>query len=204
MTANSNPLTVTNIAAAAFDVLEGSGFKTVEPSGIDKWGATTARVFEDRYSIVCVAVYETWSQLSFRWVEDQDNLVNLISKYFTRTDAKAWDGYLVLLTPSFVPASEHLSAIGIQRNTRHVRKLLADGSELQSISSVRRILLPLLPLEEHTALKPPNLLDSLLPFLVKKGVDEEAALLAMAAFRNQHSIAAEIHRLVKKRREQQP
>jgi hypothetical protein len=196
----SNPLTVTNIAALAGEILEGGGFKAVDPSAVDEWRATTARVYEDRYSIVCVAVYETWSLLSARWVEDQDNLVRLISEYFARTDAKAWDGYLVLFTPSFVPANERLTAVGIQRNTRHVRKLFADGNELGSMDAVRRVLLPLLPLEEHEALQPRNLLDSLVPLLAKNGVGEEAVQLAIAAFLNQRSITAEIHGLIAKRR----
>ncbi len=203
MTSVSNPLTVTNIAAIAGEILEGGGFKAVDPSAVDEWRATTARVYEDRYSIVCVAVYETWSLLSARWVEDQDNLVRLISEYFTRTDAKAWDGYLVLFTPSFVPANERLTAVGIKRNTRHVRKLFADGNELGAMDSVRRVLLPLLPLEEHEALQPRNLLDSLVPLLAKNGVDEEAVQLAIAAFLNQRSIAAEIHGLIAKRRGEQ-
>ena len=199
MTLVSNPLTVTNIAAIAGEILEGGGFKAADPLDVDEWRATTARVYEDRYSIVCVAVYETWSLLSARWVEDQDNLVRLISEYFARTDAKAWDGYLALFTPSFVPANERLTAVGIQRNTRHVRKLFADGNELGAMDSVRRVLLPLLPLEEHEALQPRNLLDSLVPLLAKNGVDEEAVQLAIAAFSNQRSIAAEIHGLIAKR-----
>ena len=203
MTSVGNPLTVTNISAIAGEILEGGGFKPVYPSAVDEWRATTARVYEDRYSIVCVAVYESWSLLSARWVEDQDNLVRLISEYFARTDAKAWDGYLALFTPSFVPASERLTAVAIQRNTRHVRKFLADGSELGSPNSVRRVLLPLLPLEEHEALQPRNLLDSLPPLLAKNGVDEEVVQLAIEAFRDQRSIAAEIHALVAKRRGEQ-
>jgi len=203
MTSVGNPLTVTNIAAVAGEVLEGGGFKAVEASAIDGWRATTARVYEDWYSIVCVAVYETWSLLSARWVEDQDNLVSLISEHFARTDAKAWDGYLALFTPSFVPASEHLTAVAIQRNTRHVRKLFADGNELGSMVSVRRVLLPLLPLEEHEALQPRNLLDSIPPLLAKNGVDEEAVQLAIAAFQAQRSITAELHSFIAKRRGEQ-
>ena len=193
MNGRRNPLTVTNIMAAAADVLEGGGFRLVEPSPVDEWRATTARLYEDWYSIVCVAVYETWSQLHSNWLEDQNSLINLISGNFARTDAKAWDGYLALLTPGFVPANQRPSAIGIQRNTRHVRKLFADGNELVSIDSVRRILLPLLPLKENHALQPRNVLDSLPPLLAKNGIDEEVAKLAISAFREQRSITATIH-----------
>ena len=203
MTLNSNPLNVTTITGAAAELLESAGFKAVPPSIGDNWSANSARVYEDRYSIVCVAVYETWAHLSSRWNEDQENLVELISRHFLRSDAKAWDGYLALFTPSYVPVGERLIAIEIQRDTRRVRKLFADGNELRLVDSIRRVLLPLLPLEEQDALQPSNLLDSLPPILAKHGVDEEAAQLAISAFREQRSIAAEIHSLLTKRREQE-
>ena len=152
--------------------------------------------------IVCVAVYETWAHLSSRWREDQENLVELISRNFLRSDAKAWEGYLALFTPSYVPASDRLAAVDIQRNTRRVRKLFADGDELRLVGSIRRVLLPLLPLEEQDALQPRNLLDSLPPIIAKHGVDAEVAQLAISAFREQRSIAAEIHSLISRRREQ--
>ena len=184
MTASSTPLTVTTIVAAAAEVLEGAGFKAVKPSAEGCWRATAARVYEDECSIVCVAVYETWVALSSGWTEDQAMVVDLISKHFARTEAKAWDGYLVLLTPSVVPKAERLTAISIQRNIVHVRKLFADGDELQELDAVHRTLLPVLPLEEQSRVEPRNVLDSLLSLLAGHGVDEEAAQAAIAAFRD--------------------
>ena len=203
MTDKSTPLPVTTLSAAAARVLEDAGFKVAKPSAVSAWEAPATRVYEDAYSIVCVAVYETWAELSSRWIEDQAILVDLISNHFARTEAKAWDGYLVLLTPSVVPATDRLDAISIQRNTLHVRKLFADGDELRSIDAVRRTLLPLLPLEEHGALEPRNILDTLPSLLASHGIDEEAVKVAIAAFRDQRPIIAEIHAFMTNKREQQ-
>ena len=203
MTTSSMPLTVTTLMAGSAQVLEGAGFQAVDPSVVGVWRATAARLYEDAYSVVCVAIYETWADLSSHWTEDQAHLVDLISKHFARSDAKAWEGYLALLTPSIVPAAERLNAISIQRNTLHVRKLFADGEELRSLGAIRRTLLALLPLEEQHALEPANVLDNLPPLLASHGVDEEAARVAVAAFRDQRPIVAEIHALLTNR-EQQP
>lgn len=202
MTTSSTPFTVTSLVAAAAEVLESAGFKAVSPSITSAWRATATRVYEDAYSVVCVAVYETWTDLSARWVEDQATLVNLISEYFVRSEPKAWDGYLVLLTPSVVRQIDRLNANSIERNTLHLRKLFADGEELQSISDVRRTLLPLLPLEEYDALVPRNVLDTLPRLLGSHGVDEEAAQVAIRAFREQRPIISEIHAFMTQERGQ--
>ena len=204
MTVSNTPLTTTALAAAAERVLEGAGFKAIAPHSIGAWKATATRVYEDAYSIVCVAVYETWADLSSRWLEDQASLVDLISRHFSRTEAKAWDGYLVLLTPSVVPATDRMNASNIRRNTLHLRKLFADGDELRSVDAVRRTLLPLLPLEEHDALETRNVFDTLPSLLASRGVDEEAAKVAIAAFRDQKPIVAEIHAFIMDKRGQQP
>ena len=207
MTTSSAPFTVTSLLAAAAEILEGAGFKAVDLSASNAWRATASRVYEDAYSIVCVAVYETWADLSSRWIDDQSRLVGLISEFFAQTEAKAWDGYLVLLTPSVVPTTDRLSAIGIQRNTLYLRKLLADGGELRTVNDVRRVLLPLLPLvlplEKQEQEEGRGVLDALPSLLSSHGVDKEAARVAIEAFREQRPIIPEIHELVTKRREHQ-
>ena len=64
MTSGSTQFTLTTLVAAAGEILEGAGFKTVKPSAAGTWKAPEARVYEDAYSIVCIAVYETWATLS--------------------------------------------------------------------------------------------------------------------------------------------
>ena len=193
MMSSGTPLTFAAIEAEATDVLEQAGFQTVRSVHRGGWEATSARVYEDAYSIVCVAIYDTWRQLSEGWTGDQAVLVDLISKYFARNEPKAWDGYLALFTPSAVPDQERHIAIDIQRNTVHVRKLFADGSELKSTGAVRRTLLPVLPLDEHEALEGGNVLESLPHLLAQYGVSETATQVAIDAFREQRSIAETIH-----------
>ena len=204
MMARATQFTVTSLVAVASQVLEDAGYRAVPSSATEIWAASRAMVFEDAHGIVCVAAYETWAQLSSRWTQDQATLVTIISRHLIRTDAKAWDGYLVLLTPSFIPASQRPVSVKIQRNTLHVRKLLSGGDELNSVSDVRRTLLPLLPLDEHYALKPRDLLDSLPPLLTQYGIDEESAQTTIAAFGSQRPVIEELHTLTLKKRELQP
>ena len=203
MTASSTQFTSTTLMAAAAEVLLAARFKTVPPSQGGTWAATAARIYEDEYNIVCVAIYETWADLFDRWSEDQANLIDLISRHFVRTDAKSWDGYLVLLTPSVVPASDRQLAINIQRNTRHVRKLFADGDDLISIDAVRQTLLPLLALEEIDALEPPSVLDTIQALLTAHGIDEEAAQVAITAFRDGNPVIEELHALITSKKRNQ-
>ena len=199
MTSFGAALSFAAIEAEAAQVLTSAGFQTVKPAYTSGWEATSARVYEDAYSVVCVAIYDTWQQLSDGWTGDQAVLVDLISKYFTRHEPKAWDGYLALFTPSVVPYQERRIAVDIQRNTVHVRKLFADGSELSSTSAVRRTLLPVLPLDEHEALEGRNVLESLPQLLAQYGVSEVATQVAIEAFQDQRPIAETIHdRLTKK------
>ena len=193
MKASSNSFTVTTLVAEAADILDRAGFRTVDHSASGTWRATEARVYEDAYSIVCIAVYETWKDLSSLWADDQASLVGLISKHFARAEAKAWDGYLVLLTPSVVPATARQEAVDIQRNTLYVRKLFAAGDELETVDAVRRTLLPLLPLEVQEAQDPSNVLHSLPPLLASHGVDEDVSKVAVAAFLDHRPIIEAIH-----------
>lgn len=193
MKASSNAITTTALLAEAGNILEDAGFRAVAPSITGEWRATGAKVYEDAYSIVCIAVYETWADLASSWPDDQTNLVRLISKYFTRTEAKAWDGYLVLFTPSVVPAAARREAVAVQRNTLHVRKLFAAGDELRSLRAVRHTLLPLLPLENSEVDRTGNVLESLPPLLAARGVDPEVSEVAISAFLEQRPIIEAIH-----------
>ena len=203
MTTSGSRLTVTNLMAAASEALESVGFREVDETAYEDWEAAFVRVYEDEYSIVCVAIYETWWDLLLQWTFVQANLSDLISKNIERTDPKAWEGYLVLLTPSVVPTIDREKAISIQRDTRRVRKLFADGGELRRIDDVNRILLPLMPLEERDVQVPQNILDTLPNLLARHGVDQEVAQVAVAAFRSQRPIIPEINALIAERRGQQ-
>ena len=194
MTSLDVPVTLTAIEGEAHEFMEGAGFQLVLKSGsARKWRAPVVKIYEDVYSIVCIAIYETWTQLNFAWTDDQANLVDLISEYFTRADAKASEGYLVLLTPGVVPEANRPAANDIKNDIRRVRKLLADGLELKLAGGVRRTLLPVLPLEEGGVLEEQDVLEALPSLLAKYDINEDATNLAIKAFRGRHPIMEWIH-----------
>lgn len=199
MTASVSRFTSTTLVAAAAETLQNAGFKPIPQSQLDSWAASAVRIYEDPYSIVCVAIYETWAELSARWIEDQSSLADLISRHFGRSDAKAWEGYLVLLTPSYVPDADKHLALSIQRNTFRVRKLFGDGEQLSTIGAVRRTLLPLLKLEEYDALEPRNALDTLQPLLAAYGIDQESIQVTIEAFRDDRPVIEALHTLAAKK-----
>jgi hypothetical protein len=196
--------TATTLVAAASEVLEGAGYRRVGPDREGEWPGAGARVYEDPYSVVALVVYETWADISESWLEAQAALVELISTHFTRGDAKSWEGYLVLLTPSVVPSDARLDAIAIQRNTTHVRKLLATGDELRTIEDVASALLPLLPLEPgHALAEPRSALDLLPELLARRAISEESVRVAIQAFLAQEPVIERLHsRLANSRQEQ--
>ena len=201
MNTSPNPHTVTTLVAEASDILESAGFRAVDPANTGSWRATEARVYEDPYSIVCIAVYETWASLSSLWRDDQAGLVELISNHFARSEAKAWDGYLVLLTPSVVSQGARQEAVDIRKNTTHVRKLLAVGDELKRTDVVRRTLLPLLPLESQDVQRATNVLHTLPTLLASHGVEETVTQIAVKAFVEQRPIIETIHTFVTREEE---
>ena len=198
--ASNNPVTVTALLAEAAKVLEDAGFRSVVPSKTGEWKATEVKVYEDAYSVVCVAVYETWSDLVTFWIDDQDNLVKLISKHVARAEAKAWDGYLVLFTPSVVPVDARREAFTIQRDTLHVRKLFAAVDELKGLGAVYQTLLPLLPLQIGEVGRASNVLEGLPPLLATRGIEREVSEVAISAFLEHRPIIEAIHGLTMTKR----
>ncbi len=185
-------LTSTDILAAATDALCSSGYARV---GDTRESAQTpsARLFEDPYGIVAVVVYETWEDLSSRWPDAQAWLVDVISKSMSSSEAKAWEGYLVLLTPSVVGTSAHTDADRIRYDTARVRKLVATGEELRNVGDVHRALLPLLALDDVGVGKQESTLEMLPDLLSKKGHPRRAVLVVVNAFRDQLPILEKLH-----------
>ena len=184
--------TGTSLLAAAGDVLENAGYRLAPVE--DEWPVEGGRVYEDPYSIAAVVVFETWAALAARWMDAQAALVELIGKYFLRSDAKVWEGYLVLLTPSILPLDAHVEATELRRNTQHVRKLLATGDELHGLADVERALLPLLPLSDSEELAEPRSALELVPDLLEaQGVSREAVEAVIDAFVEQAPVVERLH-----------
>ncbi len=181
--------------AAASKVLEENGYQRVPTERLGQWATTNARVFEDDYGIVAVVAFETWADLAENWPDSQGGLVELMSRYMSSEDAKAWEGYLVLLTPSMPGPAVQLEINRIRYDTNRVRKLVATGDELTSLSEVERALLPLLPLQVATAsILAESVLDLLPMLLSRRGIPEDMTDAAIRAYREQQPIMERLHR----------
>jgi hypothetical protein len=188
-------LTTTDIIAAASDVLARGGFHRIPESSLGAKVSRNTRFFEDPYSVAEVVVYETWSDLVSSWTDAQASLVELISKYVISSESKAWDGYLVLLTPSVLPTAAFEQANLIRNNMTRVRKLLATGDDLKGTSEVERVLMPLLPLSNEAirSVEEIRALDSLPAILGKRGIDIESVRVLIRSFLEQQPLLERLH-----------
>lgn len=194
MTADAE-LTATSLIAAASSVLESAGYSQVLPHRAPEWKVSGSRLYEDAYSIAAVIAYETWADLAANWLDAQTSLVDLISTYFVRAEAKASEGYLVLLTPSRIPVNAEADAREIQCDTTYVRKLVAAADELQTPSDIEYVLLPLLPLRPQELTRgEQSALDVLPELLERRDIDAGATRTLVNAFRNQDPLVEQLHR----------
>jgi hypothetical protein len=186
--------TSSTLLAAAAEVLQAHAYRPAKREYLRDWTESNARVFEDAYGIVAIVVYETWQDLLSQWINSQAALVDLISARVARSEPKAWEGYLVLLTPSVMDAGSESAAQAIRYDTSRVRKLVASGAEISDLGDIERVLLPVLPIE--SALAPgteTSVLDVLPEILVQKGVSSDAAQSLIRAFSNQESLMDCLH-----------
>lgn len=191
------PFTTTTLVATASEVLLGASYRQVDRVRIGEWPAPGARVFEDPYSVAAVVGYETWADLAANWLDAQAALAALISTHFHREDAKAWEGYLVLMTPSVLPRESRLDALAIRSNTTHTRKLLITGEDVQTLDDVERGLLPLLPLHaDAVAQQQVSVLELLPDLLQRRGVRRDAVDAVISAFAEQQPPAERLYELL--------
>ncbi len=160
-------------------LLQGGGFEQAEP--VDFHPNGELRVFEDARSVVGVVFFRSWSQLDSDWPAAQAALVDRISSRFNRSDAKSWDGYLVLLTSDTAPTAEAVA--DVRRDTSRLRKLVGTGSDLVSIEAVAEVLLPVLPLElDGTESMQSSLLERIPRMVEAYDIDRDLATAAIASF----------------------
>jgi hypothetical protein len=185
-------LTSTQILAAVSDALVSNNYAEVTTPG-NRIGS--ARVFEDAFGVVAVNVYETWTQLSQKWHIAQGEFVDLISDHMRRGEPKAWEGYLVLLTPGLVGEDEMLEITEIRNDTSRVRKIVASGDGLTTLEDVQSALLPLLPLpvNESVSAADSNLLALLPDLLESSGIQPRLTRAALDAFASNESILERLH-----------
>jgi hypothetical protein len=146
---------------------------------------------EDRFGVVAVFVYESWIDLATNWTEAQDSFVRVMTSRLGRGQPKAWDGYLVLLTPERPSTTSDEVVTRIRYDTSYVRKLVGTGEDIETLSDVTRVLLPLLPLEPEREQRIPegeDILDSLVSRLAEGGLEAEAGAAVIDAFRGHDSM----------------
>lgn len=181
-------LTSLEVLAAAEQALVSGGYRRIEEDDTaSKWHR--GRGYEDEYGIVGVFVYDTVSDLESLWPDAQDAVVDLITRYISRDEAKAWDGYLCLMTPAVAEPALLSRMADIRRNTSRLRKLVATGCELKSVSDIPRSLQALLPLEAQVA-GGVNIsaLDALPAILLDRGIPAAATARLVEAFEQQDSM----------------
>ncbi len=189
-------LSETQISAHAREVLKEGGYELRVPPQ-DWEEREEAYLFEDLYSVVGLVVYGTCDELIYKWPEDQGTLSSAISEHIGRGEAKAAEGYLVLLTSGRPAQDDHETLTKIRYDTSHVRKLVATGETLQMKSDVERALRPLLPLrveqsrsEMASGLRElPKLLD----------VDTEATEALIEAYQEQTSLLEALQNYIRSR-----
>lgn len=115
-------LSETQISAHAREVLKEGGYELRVPP--QDWEERDgAYLFEDPYSVVGLVVYGTCDELIYKWPEDQGTLSSAISEHIGQGEAKAAEGYLVLLTSGRPAKDDHETLTKIRYDTSHVRKL---------------------------------------------------------------------------------
>jgi hypothetical protein len=189
-------LTPAAILAEAAEVLSSAGYHLERDSeALLQLPSERSFLAEDKYGVVAVVVFDTWRELAGQWQLAQASIVDTVSREYTRIDRKAWDGYLVLLT-SALPDEGDETAQEIRYDTRRVRKIVAAGNDIRSLSDVERVLLPLLPLSPETVEvgDSQSLLAELPDRLEDAGVSRDIAQVAVDAFTNHKPIVQEIHR----------
>jgi hypothetical protein len=187
-------LTTASVLSAASEILTrtSAGYQPVAKELTADWPVETARLFEDPLTIVAVCVFETWTALESGWQEVQSALVELMSKHLVATDAKAWDGYLVLLTAG--RRSDGRDVIErIRYDTGRVRKLVSSAPELTTVGDVEHALLPLLPLTADVDLTPTRAPLDVVGDALRQEFDAPVVDAMLAAFADQRPMVEAIH-----------
>ena len=192
MTNSSNRITTTDLMAAATKALVDGGYSQVV-RGFEGWDTPTSRLFEDEYNIVGIVIFDTCGELLRSWPDAQGSLVDVISRHVGREESKAWDGYLILLSPGLA-SSESAALDAVRYNTTRVRKLIGTGDDLRSPTDVERVLRALLPLgEERANVSQHSVLDLLPRLLVDHGIAKETTQILVDAFREQAPLLERLH-----------
>ncbi|MCB9841658.1 MAG: hypothetical protein H6812_00200 [Phycisphaeraceae bacterium] len=194
MTTPGPAFTPTDLLVAASSVLGTNGYHTVALRA-PQWQSHSNRLFEDPYSVVGVSVFDTVDSLLQDWPDLQGSLVDVISHHIGRDADKAWDGYLVLLTPA-AAASRADELESLRNDTTRLRKLVATGEDLQEASDVERTLRSLLPLSRTSdSIQLPSTLDLLPNLLTSLDIPASVTTALIDTYRDQGSMLERLHKI---------
>jgi hypothetical protein len=143
--------------------------------------------------VVGVVVFDTWQQLNTEWPDAQAAMVDLLSAHVGSTEPKAWEGYLLLLSPG--SAGQDRSPLDrIRYDVTRLRKLVADGAELEDLDALERVLAPLLPLASDPTLEraPDPPLELLRHELEGRNLPPGAVASLIAAFEQQEPLLSAV------------
>lgn len=192
-------LSETQLLGAAGELLKLAGYKEVSGEQLGSLNSSKARLYEDRYAIVCLVVFATWAELAAAWADIQADFVQLLSKYLVRADAKTWDAYLVLLTPAMA-LDQWREGQEIRQDTTRVRKLVGTGEDLRSLNDVETLLSPLLPIAFARVIgdKTQTVWSLVYQSLEKKGVGRGAIEALVKAYEEQRNAMEALRNTLKK------
>jgi hypothetical protein len=192
-------LTVSAVLAEAERLLRGGGYKVAKGTHGLALQGERALLAEDKYGVVAIVAYETWGALTRGWTHAQGALVDAMSQRLSRSEPKAWDGYLVCLTPAPIGFQDEEIADEIRRNTRRIRKLLATGQDLQTLKDVERVLLPLMPLEPEEIEAETDLFVRLPEILKDRGIELDVSIELLEAFKKHEPLLERLYKHLSER-----
>jgi hypothetical protein len=198
MMRDDDSLSVRALLVESRSLLTDGGYKFDEESSITGTLGELCFIAEDAFGVVLVVTYPTWSSLRENWRDAQAALVKLISEKLSKSNPKAWEGYLVILTPAV--SGDERAEDEIRYDTSRVRKIVGTGESIRFISDVRDVLMPLLPLDasEAAALEGAgSVLDRLPGMLVERNINRNVAATVVDAFKSDEPLLESILRVLK-------
>jgi hypothetical protein len=191
-------LTTTQLLAAAQSALSEAGYEAVGIEDTRRLRFDNARLLQNKYSVVMIAAYETWESLVATWADYQNATVEAMSTYLSKTDSKASDGYLVLLTPSSIGSGDTAEANRIRADTSRLRKLLGTREDLRTISDVRKVMASLLPLSIDAGIQQEESgLDALPRILQQDGIEIAVTKVVVEAFKANAPVMQRLHEFLR-------
>lgn len=183
--------------ASVRELLSRGGASEIPVPGI---GSQLAALYEDQYSFIGVSWFASVGQMTTDWPTAQEELWRAATLAPGRLGPKAWDGYLVLLTPETIPPSLASIVTSIRSDTRRLRKIVISGDDIDVTSpvlmaaSIRRALTPILPI---SIVKSARILDPVATLperLLPTGIERSILEQVISAYRRGEPMVPALHR----------